>query len=137
MGLMNLLNSLGGQSKIINDCKWDYERGRFQQTAPNREDMRMVGNAFYTSSYICPKCKSFMLKANAGEYVGVRTSNGVHTLKSVFACDKCRTLYSALPGKNLSEGEYYIMKDKSKYQNVVDTINTYGISVGQLQQMRW
>jgi hypothetical protein len=134
---MGLMNSLGGQGKRIEDGKWEYERGIFQQAAPTREDMRVVGNAFYTSSYICPKCRRFMLKANAGEYVAVRTSNGVHTLKSVFACDKCRMLYSALPGRTLSQGECYVMKDTSKYQNVVDTINMYGISVGQLPQMRW
>lgn len=137
MGLMKALNSLGGQSKLIEDCKWDYETGTFQQGAPDMRDMRTVGKAFYTSSYICPKCRGFMLKANAGEYVGVRTPHGVHSLKSVFACDNCKMLYSALPGQNLSQGNYYVMRDRNKFQKVIDTINTYGISVEQLQQMRW
>lgn len=134
--LMRNLNNLEGQGKLIEDCQWYYARGVFQQGSPKLVDMRVVGKAFYTSSYICPKCSGFMLKANAGEFVGVRTSNGTHSLKSVFACDKCKILYSAVPGKKLSQGDCYVMDDKSKFQNVVDTINMYGISAVKLSRFR-
>ena len=141
MGLFNfgnmMSNSMGGQRKVIENCQWDYEVGLIQQDVPDRNKMKILGKTFYTSSYLCPKCGKHMLKANAGEFVAVHTKNGIHTLKSVFACEGCKNLYSALPGKQLSSGVYYIMKDKSKFDMVVDTIDTYGISLEQLQRMGW
>ncbi len=65
--MATVLNDMGGSSKLIEDCKWNYEEGIVKQDVPNINNIERVGKVFYTCSYLCPKCRNFMLKANAGE----------------------------------------------------------------------
>lgn len=130
-----LVGVLGSQEKVIKDSKWEYEKGSFQQEIPNMAASETVGRTFYTSNYQCPECGKFMLKANAGEYIEVLTPHGNQKLKSVFACTNCERIYSAVAGHPLSDGEYYVMKDKNNFENVMDNIDTYGVSRQKLKDI--
>ncbi len=137
MDWMNMSNGNGGKTKKADYCVWRYGEGGIRQYKPNMNDLKRVGKTFYTSSYLCPRCKENMLKANAGEFVEVKTVHGNHKLKSVFMCEKCKMFYSAVSGKMLSDGEYYVMSDCNAFNRMMQDIDTYGYSIEQLQSMGW
>ncbi len=124
---MQAQNAMGGLSMDLDGVSWDYGRGDFVQIPPNNIDV--IGNMFYTSTYKCPMCGKHMYKANVGEYVWVYTPHGKHPLRSTFACFSCRRMYSALPDHRLSEGEYYTLKSRNGFDKAVDAIQMYGVPV--------
>lgn len=137
MDWMNLLSGNSRKIKKADYCVWRYGEGGIRQCPPKEKDFKRVGKTFYTSSYLCPSCKENMLKANAGEFIEIRTVHGSHKLKSVFVCEKCKIFYSAVSGKMLSDGEYYVMSDSGTYNKMMQDIETYGYSLEQLQGMGW
>lgn len=120
-----MLNQYGGETTEIRECEWIRERGRFEQDVP--EDIMRSGRTFYTSSYKCPKCNKFMFKSNVGEFVYIKTPQGMKPLRSLFACFECCMLFSAVPGKKLSEGDYYTLKNRRDVINSTRTIDEYAI----------
>lgn len=118
-------------------CVWRYGEGGIRQYPPNETNFKRIGRTFYSSGYLCPNCKENMLKSNAGEFVEIRTVHGNHKLKSVFMCEKCKTFYSAVAGKMLSDGKYYVLSDATAFNKMLQDIDTYGYSPEQLQGAGW
>ncbi len=119
------LNEYGGKTKEVREYEWTHEHGSFEQDVP--EEIVRSGAKFYTSSYKCPKCKKFMYKANVGEFVWIKTPDGMKPLKSTFGCFECCMLFSAIPGKMLSEGDYYTLKDKRDVMFMTSIISDYAL----------
>lgn len=137
MDFFTMLNGNIGRNKWVDYCVWRYGEGGIRQYPPKENEFKRIGRTFYTSSYLCPVCKENMLKSNAGEFIEVKTVHGNHKLKSVFMCEKCKAFYSAVPGKMLSDGEYYIMSDKNVYSKMLLDIDTCGYSLEELQSAGW
>ncbi len=115
---------------------WKHESGKkFRQDICPRKDY--LSKMFYTSTYICPYCGNgtWLYKANVGDRVMVGTPEGLHTLKSTFLCNECHSLFSAVSGKRLSEGDYYVLTNREDVDLVVDAINEHGISEAELMFM--
>ncbi len=117
---------------ILRYCEWKKNKIAFVQDKEFLGPVDVWGDSFYTSNYKCPECGRFMLKSNAGKRVGILTPDGTHLLLSVFCCRNCKKLYSSIPGKNLSNGECYVMDEKKYFDHTLSIIDYLAYSFAEL-----
>ena len=116
-------------------------------------DRQFLGRSFYSCNYVCPKCKTHLLKSNIkAEYKGevtINTNEGERPFSSVFYCNVCKELYttgslggfnggmiqkpdgSFIPmndgGKTLAEGKVFVLSDPQELAKTIKAIDdNYG-----------
>lgn len=116
----------------MDSIKWQHKKGIIKNNWDIRpEDMEMVGNTFYTCSYMCPCCSKNMLKANTNGRIYINTPNGKQNILSVFACFDCQRMFSAMKaGEQLGAGEYMTVTGADAFRKVFLETERVGLKVG-------
>lgn len=138
MDLSSLINNVQGAKERAERWKnlnltWNHRVGTIRQEAPPQVYSR--GQAFYTSSYKCPKCGRFLYKAQSSiDFIG--SDKKTIYADNVFACFDCQNLFAVEAFTRLGDGEYYIMDTVSKFYPAAEIIDITTGTANDLSQFR-
>ncbi len=88
---------------------WKTEAADFRKTGFENADASRtrIGNNFYLSNYLCPKCGSRLYLGiyPPGKEMLIETDEGRVFMARTYACDACNLFYTPCPKKLIQEGE--------------------------------
>lgn len=103
---------------------WKKETCEFEKQSGSADDTAMsrIGNDFYITDNLCPKCKEklYMAMYPSGKELLIDTEEGRVFMARTYTCYKCNSFYTPRPKRLLQEGDVYILKfdeDRTAYED--------------------
>ncbi len=108
---------------------WKTEAADFRKTGFENADASRtrIGNNFYLSNYLCPKCGSRLYLGiyPPGKEMLIETDEGRVFMARTYACDACNLFYTPCPKKLIQEGDAYCLKfdeDRTAFEDYLDIL---------------
>lgn len=104
------------------NCVFEKHSGNDDITAKSR-----IGNDFYITDNLCPKCKKKMYMAMypSGKELLIDTEEGRVFMARTYTCYNCHSFYTPRPKRLLQEGDVYSLKfdeDKTAYDDYLSVL---------------
>lgn len=116
---------------LWHNMRWKNETADFRKAAHTDADAAKsrIGNNFYMTNYICPKCgkKLYMGVYPPNKELLIDTDEGRVFMARAYACNACNIFYTPCPQKLLQEGDVYSLKfdeDRTAFEDYLDVLGS-------------